>query len=142
MEASLRHINCRNLTVGSVDKLTNTRETPAFGGISLDLRESGAFCAPVGSPPTPVWETVAFDGFPILGAIFFNYSQMGAGGGPTGAPKAPLPRRLREIPPKAGVSRVLVNLSTDSTVKFLQLICRKGASIVLQALTTTVNHYG
>ena len=28
---------------------------------------------------------------------------MGAAGAPTGAPKAPLPRRARKIPPKAGV---------------------------------------
>ena len=32
---------------------------------------------------------------------------------------------------------ILVNLSADSRVKFLQLICRKGASIVLQDITLT-----
>ena len=40
----------------------NTREIPAFGGISLALRGSGAFGALIGAPPAPIWETAAFGG--------------------------------------------------------------------------------
>ena len=60
----------------------------------------------------------------VMGAagapIFFNFSflspppkaavaQMGAAGTLTGAPKAPRPRRGREIPPKAGVREYMIN---------------------------------
>ena len=45
--------------------MINSR-TPAFGGISLALRGSGAvgaaFGAPVGAPTVPIWETAAFGG--------------------------------------------------------------------------------
>ena len=40
-------------------------------------------------------------------------SQMGAGGAPT---EAPLPRRVREIPPKAGISRVFENISDSAFI--------------------------
>ena len=39
-----------------------TRKTPTFGGISLALRGSGAFGAPVGALPVPILETAAEGG--------------------------------------------------------------------------------
>ena len=44
----------------NVIELFNTREIPAFGGISLALRGSSTFGAPVGVPAVPIWETAAF----------------------------------------------------------------------------------
>ena len=46
----------------NVIELFNTREIPAFGGISLALRGSSTFGAPVGVPAVPIWETAAFGG--------------------------------------------------------------------------------
>ena len=41
--------------------------------------------------------------------FFLLYSFTAAEGGGKWAPGAPLPRRAREIPPKAGISRVFIN---------------------------------
>ena len=66
-------------------------------------------------PPTAV-DFTAPCGAPRAPQFFFPYllpppkaavSQMGAEGAPNAALKAPLPRRAREIPPKAGFSRVI-----------------------------------
>ena len=46
----------------NIKHISFTREIPAFGGISLALRGSDASGAPVGAPPAPIWETVAFGG--------------------------------------------------------------------------------
>ena len=42
--------------------IRKTREIPAFGGISLALRGSGALGAPVEAPPMLIWETAALGG--------------------------------------------------------------------------------
>ena len=47
---------------------------------------------------------------------------MGTAGFPMGAPKAPLPRRAREIPPKAGVWRVYIYILVYSILQSQYII--------------------
>ena len=49
-------------------------------------------------------------------------SRMGATGAPTGAPKAPLPWRAREIPPKAGVREYSIEYRLYHTVKTINIV--------------------
>ena len=69
--------------------IINTRETRAFGGISLALRGTGAS----GVPSVPIWETTAFDGGKIKIKKTF------------GSPGAPH-KGLRIQPPSAAFNQI------------------------------------
>ena len=85
---------------------------------------SAGFLSPSGeaAPSSPIWETAGFGGGKKKKAGFGGGSCRPEWGAPIyfffllPPPKAPLPRRAREIPPKAGVSRVFINLRSPRLV--------------------------
>ena len=98
-----------SFAVGTTFPLSNFKTKHIFGILMAQVQS----LKPFGAPPAPQFflsllkaaEAAAPSGAPVAPQVFFSYSCLRLRF-PKWAPMAPLPRRAREIPPKAGVSRV------------------------------------